>query len=230
MAILENGCHGWHLTNPECLQSLKWPLWCLVWVCQVSCFYHKVHDFSVICWTTTSCRCVFPLANIHLPGATLNACSYERLLAEANANRNTVFMVHHFGGMTSSEDSPQHHRRMRMAVSVMIKAQDEGPTWTWFCVAPDISTGKLWWVAWCAGRLLDHTPNDVAQKPQTCDVILSSMGEVRLWRGASYKCWNDDFWLETRAIFSTYRRTQILPNGIHTLGVMIHVGTLTSCM
>ena len=123
----------------------------------------------------------------------------------------------------------QHHRRMRMAVSVMIKAQDEGPTWAWFCVAPNVPAGKLWRVAWCAGQLLDHTPNDVAQKPQTCDVISSSMGEVRLWRGASYTCWNDDFWLETRAIFSTYRRTQILPNGIRTLGVKIHVGTLTSC-
>ena len=36
---------------------------------------------------TTSCRCVFPLANTHLPGAILNACRYERRLAEANANR-----------------------------------------------------------------------------------------------------------------------------------------------
>ena len=51
------------------------------------------------------------------------------------------------------------------------------------------------------------------------------MGTVRLWRGASYKCWNDDFWLETRAIFSTYRTRRILPNGIRTLAVMIHVGT-----
>ena len=123
----------------------------------------------------------------------------------------------------------QHHRRMRMAVSAMITTQDEGPTWAWFCVAPDVPTGKLWWVAWCASRLLDHTPNDVAQKPQTCDVILSSVGEVRVWRGASYSCWNDDFWLETRAIFSTYRTPRIFTNGIRTLGVMIPVGTLTSC-
>ena len=50
-AILENGCHGRHGTNPECLRSLKWPLWYIVWVCQVSYFNHKVHDFSVICWT-----------------------------------------------------------------------------------------------------------------------------------------------------------------------------------
>ena len=124
----------------------------------------------------------------------------------------------------------QHHRRMRMAVSVMITSQDEGPTWAWICVAPNVPAGKLWRVAWCADQLLDHTPNDVTQKPQTCDVILSSMGEVRLWRGASYKCWNDDFWLETRAIFSTYRTPQILPNGIRTLGAMSHVGTLTSCV
>ena len=55
---------------------------------------------------TTSCRCVFPLANTHLPGAILNACRYERHLAEANANRNTHFRVRHFRGMTSSEDSP----------------------------------------------------------------------------------------------------------------------------
>ena len=55
-AILENGCHGRHGTNSECLRSLKWPLWCLVWVCQVSCFYHKVHDFSVICWTNNGCN------------------------------------------------------------------------------------------------------------------------------------------------------------------------------
>ena len=123
----------------------------------------------------------------------------------------------------------QHHRRMWMAVSAMITTQDEGPTWAWFCIAPDVPAGKLWRVAWCAGRLLDHTPNDVAQKPQTCDMILSSMGEVCLWRGASYRCWNDDYWLETRAIFSTYRTPQILTNGIPTLGVMIPVGTLTSC-
>ena len=55
---------------------------------------------------TTSWRCVFPLANTHLPGAILNACRYERRLAEANANRNTHFSVRHFRGMTSSEDSP----------------------------------------------------------------------------------------------------------------------------
>ena len=91
----------------------------------------------------------------------------------------------------------QHHHWMRMAVSAMITTQDEGPTWAWFCVAPDVPAGKLWRLAWCASRLLDRTPNDVAQKAQTCDVILSSMGEVRLWRGASYRCWNDDFWLET---------------------------------
>ena len=50
-AILENGYHGRHGTNPECLRSLKLPLWYIVWVCQVSCFYHKGHDFSVFCWT-----------------------------------------------------------------------------------------------------------------------------------------------------------------------------------
>ena len=118
----------------------------------------------------------------------------------SNANRNTHFMVHHLGEWRHPRIPRQHHRRMRMAVSAMITTQDEGPTWAWFCVAPDVPAGKLWWVAWCASRLLDHTPNDVAQKPQTCDVILSSMGEVRLWRGASYRCWNDDFWLETCAI------------------------------
>ena len=36
------------------LRSLELPLWCIVWVWQVSCFYHKVHDFSVICWTITN--------------------------------------------------------------------------------------------------------------------------------------------------------------------------------
>ena len=55
---------------------------------------------------TTSWRCVFPLANTHLPGAILNACRYERRLAEANAHRNTHFSVRHFRGKTSSEDSP----------------------------------------------------------------------------------------------------------------------------
>ena len=47
---------------------------------------------------TTSCRCVFPLANTYLPGAILHACRYERRLAEANANRNTHFSVRHFYG------------------------------------------------------------------------------------------------------------------------------------
>ena len=55
---------------------------------------------------TTSWRWVFPLANTHLPGAILNACRYERRLAEANANRNKHLSVRHFRGMTSSEDSP----------------------------------------------------------------------------------------------------------------------------
>ena len=52
---------------------------------------------------------VFPLANTHLPGAILNACRYERRLAEAmacNANRNTHLSVRHFRGMMSSDDSP----------------------------------------------------------------------------------------------------------------------------
>ena len=55
---------------------------------------------------TTSWRWAFPLANTHLPGAILNACRYERRLAEANANRNTHLSVRHFRGMMSSEDSP----------------------------------------------------------------------------------------------------------------------------
>ena len=49
-------------------------------------------------------------------------------------------------------------------------------------------SGKPWPVTWCAGRLPDRTPNDVAQKPQTCDVILSSRVIVRPWRGASCRC------------------------------------------
>ena len=52
---------------------------------------------------------------------------------------------------------------------------------------------------------------------------------VRPWRGASCRCWNDDFWLETLAIFSSYRTPQILTNEIHTLVVKIPDGTLTSC-
>ena len=58
----------------------------------------------------------------------LLTCRFERCLAEANANRNTHFMVRHFRGMMSSEDSRQLHRQMRMAVSAMITTQDEGPT------------------------------------------------------------------------------------------------------
>ena len=92
-----------------------------------------------------------------------------------------------------------------------------------------VPTGKPWPVAWCAGQLPDRTPNDVAQKPQTCDVILSSRVVVHPWRGASCWCWNDDFWLETRAIFSSYRTPWILTNEIHTLVVKIPEGTLTSC-
>ena len=49
---------------------------------------------------TISWRWVFPLENTHLPGATLKAWRYERRLAEVKANRNTVFMVCHFSGMT----------------------------------------------------------------------------------------------------------------------------------
>ena len=53
-AIFKNGRHGRHGTNPKCLQYSKWLLWCLVGMCQVSCFYHKVHIFSVICWTASA--------------------------------------------------------------------------------------------------------------------------------------------------------------------------------
>ena len=106
---------------------------------------------------------------------------------------------------------------------------DEDPTWAWFCVAPDVPAGKPWPVAWCAGRLPDRTPNDVAQKPQTSNVKKSSRVVIRPWRGASYRYWNDDFWLEKRAIFSSYRTPRILTNEIHTLAVKILVGILTSC-
>ena len=121
-----------------------------------------------------------------------------------------------------------HRTPMRMAVLLMPKAQDAGSTWAWFYIALGVPAKKLWWEAWCLDWLLDHKPNDVTQKPQTCDVKLSSLEEVRLWTDASYSCWNDDFWLETRAIFSTYRRTRISPSEIHTHAMMILAGTLTS--
>ena len=38
--------------------GFKWPLWHLVWVWQVSCFYHKVQDFSVICWSNMVVTCI----------------------------------------------------------------------------------------------------------------------------------------------------------------------------
>ena len=82
---------------------------------------------------------------------------------------------------------------MRMAVSIKMKAQDEGPTWALFCIAPVVPAGKLWWVAWCVDRLSDRKPNDVTQKPQTCDVKWSSLGEVRLWTDALNRYWNDGF-------------------------------------
>ena len=63
-----------------------------------------------------------------------------------------------------------HRTPMLMVVSSMPKAQDAGPTWAWFYVALDIPAEKLWWVAWCAGRLPDRKPNDVTQKPQRCNV------------------------------------------------------------
>ena len=51
VAILENGRHN----RPR--HNLAWHysyiyLFCYnVHVCHVSCFYHKMHDFSLICWT-----------------------------------------------------------------------------------------------------------------------------------------------------------------------------------
>ena len=45
------------------IRSLKWLLWCLVWVCQVSRFYHKLQDFSVICWTR-SLRCSWSIFDL----------------------------------------------------------------------------------------------------------------------------------------------------------------------
>ena len=181
----------------------------------------EIPQIVVVCflWRTHICRAQ------HSMRAGMSAVSPKPMLAGTQFSWSAIL-----GEWRHPRIPRQHHRRMRMAVSVTITAQGEGPTWAWFCVAPDVPAGKLWWVAWCAGRLLDHTPNDVAQKPQMCDVISASMGEVRLWRGASYRCWNDDFWLETRAIFSTYRRIQTSPNGIRTLGVMSHIGTLTSCV
>ena len=121
-----------------------------------------------------------------------------------------------------------HRTPMRMAVSSMPKAQNAGPTWAWFYIALGIPAEKLWWLAWCAGRLPDRKPNDVTQKPQTCEVKWSSMVAIRLWTGTSCKYWNDGFWIWTHAIFSTYRRTWISPSEIHTHAMMILAGTLTS--
>ena len=55
---------------------------------------------------TTFRHWVFPLPNTHLPDATLSACGYDCHHAEANANRNTVFIVRHLRSMTSSEVLP----------------------------------------------------------------------------------------------------------------------------
>ena len=55
---------------------------------------------------TTSWRWVFPLPNTHLPDATLSAWRYDRRRAEANANRNTIFIVRHLRSMTSLEILP----------------------------------------------------------------------------------------------------------------------------
>ena len=132
--------------------------------------------------------------------------------------------------MMSSEVSLEYRTPMRMAVSLMPKAQDVGPTWAWFCIAPDVPVQKLWWVAWCAGQLPDRKPNDVTQKPQTCDVKWLSMVVIRLWTGASCRYWNDGFWLWTHAIFLTYRRTRISPSDIHTPCVSTSVELLSSTL
>ena len=55
---------------------------------------------------TTFWRWVFPLPNTHLPDATLSTWRYDHRYAEANANRNTVFIVCHLRSMTSSEILP----------------------------------------------------------------------------------------------------------------------------
>ena len=55
---------------------------------------------------TTFWRWVFPLLNKHMPDPTLSAWRHDRRRAEANANRNTVFIVRHLRLMTSSEILP----------------------------------------------------------------------------------------------------------------------------
>ena len=52
-AILENGRHNRPRHNLAWRYSYIYLFWYDVHVCQVSCFYHKMHDFSLICWTTT---------------------------------------------------------------------------------------------------------------------------------------------------------------------------------
>ena len=55
---------------------------------------------------TTFWHWVFPLPNTHLPDATLSAYRYDHRQAEANSNRNTVFIDHHLRSMTSMEILP----------------------------------------------------------------------------------------------------------------------------
>ena len=59
-AILENGRHNRPRRNLTWHYSSIYLIWYNVHVCQVSCFYHKMHDFLLICWATT-------VINRHLP-------------------------------------------------------------------------------------------------------------------------------------------------------------------
>ena len=83
--------------------------------------YVAPHDISEAAVPVYEHMLTAPRSNTQLSDTILNACRYERRLAEANANRNTFLSVRHFRGMTSSEDFPCTSTWGITAVAVMIK-------------------------------------------------------------------------------------------------------------
>ena len=49
-AIFQNGRHNRARRNLAWHYSYIYLFWYNVHVCQVSCFYHRMHDFPLICW------------------------------------------------------------------------------------------------------------------------------------------------------------------------------------
>ena len=103
-AILENDRHNRPRRNLAWHYSYIYLFWYNVHVCQVSCFYHKMHDFPLICWanwpfklnTSQNCSVEFGCTNNPRNGEVVLDDTLVRLRNEQDAFRINQEKTHLF--------------------------------------------------------------------------------------------------------------------------------------